>query len=250
MAAHYDNTDAFREASFTSSSLAGAKFRDCDLTGLKVVDSFLVDVNVSGIVGNFIVNDVDVTPYVEAELDRRNPERVQLREMRTPDDFRAMWATVERLWAETVARAERLPEARRHERFDDEWSFVETLRHLVFATDAWVSRTIFDEPLPFHPFGLTHTAYPPTKASELGMDLAARPTYGEVMEVRAGRLALVRGVVDDLTDAELARPCTRPPAPGYPEQPRSVGECLRVVMGEECEHRRYMERDLAALAAT
>ncbi|MEV4115600.1 DinB family protein [Nonomuraea sp. NPDC049695] len=208
-----------------------------------------MDVNVSGDVRNFLVNDVDVTPFVEAELDRRHPERTQLRAMRTADDFRAMWDTIERLWAETVARAEKLPEAARHERVDDEWPFVETLRHLVFATDAWASRTILDEPMPFHRLGLTHTGYPPTDAATLGIDLDARPSYAAVMEARAGRMALVRGIVDSLTDTELARMCTRAPAPGYPEEPRSVGGCLRVVMEEECEHRCYMVRDLAILEA-
>lgn len=67
--------------------------------------------------------------------------------------------------------------------------------------------------------------------------------------MRAGRMALVRGIVDDLTEAALERVCTRTPAPGYPEEPRTVGACLRVVMGEECEHRRYMVRDLAVLEA-
>ncbi|MET7337869.1 DinB family protein [Nonomuraea sp. NPDC005650] len=249
MTTQYDNTDAFRGASFTGATFAAARFRDCDMRQIKIVDSLLVDVSVSGDVRNFLVNDVDVTPFVEAELDRRHPERVQLRQMRTADDFRVMWDTIERLWRETTARAERLPEPARHERVDGEWSFVETLRHLLFATDAWASRTILDEPKPFHRFGLTHTGYPPADAAALGMDLDARPSYAAVMEARAGRVALVRGIVDGLTDTELARMCTRAPAPGYPEEPRSVGSCLRVVMEEECEHRRYMVRDIAVLEA-
>ncbi|MEU7743266.1 DinB family protein [Nonomuraea sp. NPDC049158] len=249
MATQYDDTDAFRGASFTRATFAAAKFRDCDMRQVKIVDSLLMDVSVSGDVRNFLVNDVDVTPFVEAELDRRHPERVQLRAMRTADDFRAMWDTIERLWLETVARAERLPESARHERVDGEWSFVETLRHLVFATDAWASRTILDEPMPFHRLGLTYTGYPPTDAAALGVDLDAQPSYAEVLEARAGRMALVRGIVDGLTDTELVRMCTRAPAPGYPEEPRSVGGCLRVVMKEECEHRRYMVRDIAVLEA-
>ena len=249
MAAAYDNTDAFRGASFTDADLTGAKFRDCDLRQVKVVDSWLVDVSLSGLIGNLLVNDVDVTAFVEAELDRRHPERVQLRQLQMADDYRAMWDTIERLWSDTVARAERLPEPGRHERVDDEWSFVETLRHLVFATDAWVGRAVLDEPMPYHRLGVTHTSYPPADAAALGIDLAARPSFAEVMEVRAGRLALVRGVVDGLTDAELERTCARAPAPGYPEESRSVGRCLRVVMREECEHRRYAVRDLAVLEA-
>jgi hypothetical protein len=249
MAAEYEKTDAFRGASFTSADLSGAKFRDCDLRNVKIVDTWLTDVNISGLVRNFLVNDVDVTAYVEAELDRRHPERVQVREMKTADDYGATWATLERLWSETVARVERLPEPAREERVDDEWSFAETLRHLVFATDAWVSRTILDDPMPYHRIGVTHTAYPPAEAAALGVDLDARPSFAEVLEVRADRLALVRGIVAGLTDSELERTCTRTPAPGYPEESRTVGGCLRVVMGEECEHRRYAVRDLAVLEA-
>lgn len=249
MAAEYENTDQFRGASFTGADLTGARFRDCDLRRVKVVDSWLVDVNLSGLVGNVVVNEVDVTAYVEGELDRRHPERVQLREMKTAADYRAMWETVERLWSETVTRAERLPEPARHERVDDEWSFVETLRHLVFCTDAWASRTVLDQPMPYHRLGFTHTAYPPADAAALGIELAARPSYPEVMAARADRMAVVRGILADLTDAELERSCARAPAPGYPEESRTVGRCLRVVMTEECEHRRYAERDLAVLAA-
>jgi hypothetical protein len=249
MTAEYQDTDAFRGARFTGTDLSGAKFRDCNLHQVKIVDSWLGDVSVSGLLGNFVVNDVDVTAYVEAELDRRHPERVQLRQLQTADDYRAMWATIDRLWSDTVARAERLPEPARHERVDEEWSFVETLRHLVFATDAWVGSTVLDQPTPYHPLGVTHTSHPPAEAAALGIDLDARPSYAEVMEVRSGRMALVRGVVDGLTDTELERMCPRAPAPGYPEEPRSVGRCLRVVMREECEHRRYAVRDLAVLEA-
>jgi len=94
VAADYDRTDAFRGASFTGADFTGANFRDCDLRQVKITDSWLVDVSVSGLVGNFVVNDVDVTAFVEGELDRRHPERVQLRAMRTADDYRAMWDTI------------------------------------------------------------------------------------------------------------------------------------------------------------
>lgn len=249
MAAEYEKTDAFRGASFTAADLSGAKFRDCDLRRVKIVNSYLADVTVSGIVGNFVVNDVDVTAFVDAELDRRHPERVQLRQLRTAEDYRAMWDTVERLWSDTVARAQRLPEPARHERVDEEWSFIETLRHLVFVTDAWASRTILDKQMPYHRLGFTHTPYPPEDAAALGIDLHVRPSFTEVMQVRTDRMALVRGIVDGLANTELNRTCTRTPAPGYPEESRSVGHCLRVVMKEEIEHRRYAVRDLAVLEA-
>jgi hypothetical protein len=62
-------------------------------------------------------------------------------------------------------------------------------------------------------------------------------------------MALVRGSVDGLTDSELGRICTRAPAPGYPDETRTVGVCLYVVMKEECEHHRYAVRDLTVLEA-
>jgi hypothetical protein len=204
---------------------------------------------VSGYLSDFVVNDVDVTAFVAAELDRRHPERVQLKEMQTADDYRAMWTTIERLWSDTVARAERLPEPALAERVRDEWSFVETLRHLVFITDAWASRTVLDEPMPYHRLGVPQTAYSPVDAAALGIDLDAHPSFAEVMTVRADRMALVRGIVDSLNNTELGRIRTRSPAPGYPEESRSVGDCLGVVMMEECEHHRYAVRDLAVLRA-
>jgi hypothetical protein len=243
------NNAAFRGATFMVADLAGARFVDCDMTGVKIVDACLMNVDVSGYVDALVVNGVDVTEFVGAELDRRHPERVQLRGVGTADDFRAMWDLVERLWSGAVARAERLPEPVLDERVDGEWSFIETLRHLVFITDSWASRTILDEPMPFHRLGLPQTAYAPTDAAALGMDLDARPSFAEVMEARADRMALVSRIVEDLTDIELGRICTRSPAPGYPEESRAVGECLGVLMEEECEHLRFAMRDLAVLEA-
>lgn len=251
MATEYTGTDGhgFRDARFTAVDLTGATFRDCDFRHVKIADSWLTDVNFSGLIEHFFVNDVDVAPLVEAELDRRNPERALVRQMQSAGDYRATWAALEQLWSDTVARARALPESMVHERVDDEWSFVETLRHLVFATDAWAFRTVLDEPMPFDRLGLPHTAYPRQDAIALGVEPDARPTLDEVVALRTGRMARVRTIVDSLTETELERTCLRPPAPGYPDEPRTVGRCLRVVMDEECEHRRYANRDLAVLEA-
>lgn len=124
---------------------------------------------------------------------------------------------------------------------------VETLRQLVFIADSWASRTIRDERMPFHRLGIPQTAYAPADAAALGMDLDARPSFADALEVGDGRMALVRGIVDDLTDIS-SNGCARVRLrPGYPEGSRSVGECLEVVMKEDCEHHRYAARDLAVL---
>ena len=145
--------------------------------------------------------------------------------MRTADDYRAMWDTIELLWAGTIARARRLPDPALGLRVDDEWSFAETLRHLALATDKWAGRAILDKPGPYHPLGLPQPGYPAADAAALGIDIDARPSLAEVMKVRGNRMALVRGIVDGLTDASLERACPRLPASDYPEETLSAGHC-------------------------
>lgn len=246
MTAENERTETLRDARFAECDAAGMRFRDCDLRDVKVTSSLLSGMRLSGDFDTLLVNDIDVTAYVAAELDRRFPERVAARGMRTADDHRAVWREVEALWTGTLARAQRLPDPARLERVDEEWSLTETLRHLVFATDLWIGRMLLDRPDPFHRLGLPPTDFPPEDVPPL--DLAARYSYQEVLEVRRTRQALVRSVVASLTDAELARTGSRELPAAWEEPPPSVAECLSVVMSEEIEHRRYAERDLAVLA--
>ena len=239
----------FRGASFDVADLRGARFTDCDMTGVTIRDGWLVNVSISGYLSNVTVNGVDVTDFVDAELDRLHPERVQFREGQTADDFRAMWETIERLWGEAVERAGRLPAAARSEQVNEEWSFAQTLRHLVFITDAWASRTILDEPMPYHPLGLPQSWYPDGDAAALGIDLTAQPSYAEILAAREDRMSVMRRIVAGLTDEGMGRLCARSPAPGYPEEDRFVGECIAVVMDEEIEHYRFAVRDLAVVEA-
>ena len=96
---------------------------------------------------------------------------------------------------------------------NEEWSFAQTLRHLVFITDAWASRTVLDEEMPYHPLGLPQSWYPPADAAALGIDLAAQPGYAEILAARADRMAVMRRIVAGLTDDGLGRLCQRSPAP-------------------------------------
>jgi hypothetical protein len=89
-----------------------------------------------------------------------------------------------------------------HERVDGEWPFSETLRHLLFATDIWVSRAILGDPTPWH------TLSPPFDEMEpdpgVPWDRAARPSMDEVLALRAERRATVRRVIDGPTEEALA----------------------------------------------
>ncbi|MGI9007923.1 MAG: DinB family protein [Streptosporangiaceae bacterium] len=236
-----------RGARIEAADLRGARFTDCDLTGVTIRDGWLVNVSISGYLSNVTVNGVDVSEFVSAELDRRHPERVQFRAGQTAGDVRAIWDTIERLWAEAGQRAGRLPAAALAEPVDEEWSFEQTLRHLVFITDAWASRTVLDEPMPYHPLGLPQSWYPAADAAALGIELAAQPGYAEILAARADRMAVMRRIVAGLSDADLGRRCGRSPAPGYPDEERTVIDCISVVMDEEIEHYRYAVRDLAEL---
>jgi DinB family protein/pentapeptide repeat protein len=240
----------FRGARFDVADLRGARFTDCDLTGVTIRDGWLADVSISGYLSNVTVNDIDVTDFVNAELDRRHPERVQFREGQTAGDVRALWDTIERLWARATERAGRLPAAAVDLQVNEEWSFAQTLRHLVFITDAWASRTVLDQEMPFHPLGLPQSWYPAADAAALGIDPAARPGWEEVLAARADRMAVMRRIVATLTDDGLGRPCSRSPAPGYPDEERTVIDCLAVVLDEEIEHHRFATRDLAVLEAS
>ena len=99
------------------------------------------------------VNGVDIGPLIDAELNRRYPDRAKMRPA-DPAGFREAWDTLERLWGQTVARARRLPPESLHESVDGEWSFTETLRHLAFATDAWIRRAVLGDPAPWDPLDL------------------------------------------------------------------------------------------------
>ncbi|HEX8305799.1 MAG TPA: DinB family protein [Jatrophihabitans sp.] len=232
-------------ARFSDVDLTNARFQLVDLTGVTIRGAALVDVEISGEVRNLRVNGVDVVPLVEAELNRRYPDRARMAAT-DPDGFREAWTILERLWDNTVERARRLPPELLHERVEGEWSFVETLRHLVFATDAWVSRAILGNPSPWHPLDLPH--------DEMGdrpgipRDRDARPSLDEVLALRADRMATVRQLIASLGDEQLTGMTQPVGEPGYPASKGfPVRECLQTVLNEEWEHRLYAERDLDVL---
>jgi hypothetical protein len=108
---------------------------------------------------------------------------------------------------------------------------------------------VLDEPMPYHHLGYPHSELPAADAAAIGLDLDARPSFEEVMEIRVERVAVVRGVLRGLTDEDLERLCSRAPTPDFPDERHTVRQCMRTVMNEECEHHRYAVRDLAVLEA-
>ena len=172
---------------------------------------------------------------------------------KTPDGFRLAWSLVEDTWSATVERARQLPEPSLHESVNGEWSFVETQRHLIFGTDAWVRRTILGEARPYHRLGLPPdhrigVPEPGVDVTPWGIDVCAEASLHEVLDVRAERSRCVREVVEGLADRDLQRTCGHNPAPGFPPSTVvPVGFCLDVLIGEEWAHHGYATRDLEVL---
>ena len=234
-------------AEFHDVDLSGARFAGIDFSGAVLRGVELVNVSIYGELLNVTVNGVEIAPLVDAELNRRYPDRAKMRPA-DPAGFREAWDLLERLWGQTVERARRLPAELLHESVDGEWSFIETLRHLAFATDAWIRRVILGDPSPWDPLDLPWDEMPDTPGVPRDRDV--RPSLDAVLELRRDRMSTVRRVIEDLTDASLNAHTEPVEAPGWP-RPRSypVRECLLVILNEEWEHRLYAERDLNALEA-
>jgi DinB superfamily/Pentapeptide repeats (8 copies) len=245
----FKRADELRGAVFAGTDLTGARFVEADLSGvvMRGVDVQGADIDAPFLLereGSLLVNGVNVAPFVDAELNRRFPGRAG-RRAADPDGLRAAWAALERAWSATLERVEAMPAGTVNVPAGGEWSFAQTLRHLVLATDLWLGRAILGIERPFHPIGLLYAG-----AGEDGMDMTAfttvDPPYAEVLQVRAGRVAMVRDFLATVTPEALAAPRENPHDPGGQETTRS---CLHVILNEEWEHLRYAVRDLDAIEA-
>ena len=156
-------------------ALPGARLEDIDFSnarlhapnfeGAKITDAWFCNADISGDLEGLRLNGVEVAPLVVAELERRFPERAMLRAA-DPEGLADAWAMIDDRWQATLARARKLPEPMLYERVDDEWSFAETLRHLVLATDCWLRRMVKGIARPYHPWGVAGSWL--TDPSELG----------------------------------------------------------------------------------
>jgi hypothetical protein len=257
--------EAAEAKEFESVRMRGSTFREVDLSGSKFQKVYLMDtdfrgvmfgrvqmrgvelmdVHITGEIENLTINGVDVGPLIAAELERRDPELAKMRPS-DPAGFREAWDVLERLWAGTVDRARGLEPALLHESVDGEWSFIETLRHLAFATDAWIRRGVLGDPAPWHPLDLPWDEMDDTPGVPRDRDV--RPSLDTVLELRRDRVSGVRDYLAGLTDESLAADTTPVEGPGWPESKSyPVRECLMIILNEEWWHRQFAERDLDVL---
>ena len=149
------------------------------------------------------------------------------------------WLRIAAFWAETVRAARISPGGLRlNEEVNSEWSFIETLRHLVFVTDTWIGMGLLGLEVR-HPVGL-----PPhfvTNGKELGLDLESKPDLDTVLLARTDRQSRFESALHAVGD-DLGEPCLGPLSDFT-----RLG-ALQVVIGEEWFHRAFAIRDLATLA--
>lgn len=140
----------------------------------------------------------------------------------------------------TMGRATSFSDEERNRSVNNEWSTVQSLRHVVLVVDVWLSKTILGEADPFHPIALPPSFMPP-KLPGSSIDPDARPTLEEACEVVRGRLDTVRTYVDKLTPDDLAVPVEN--------HAKTVGGALSVLFGELKAHNHFINRDLDIIEA-
>ena len=232
---------------FEGLDLSGAQFREVDLTGARVEGAnltnvtmsqvWLVNVDIDGMFNGVRINGVDVTAYVSTELARINPQRA-LMEPTDPHGMRTAWRAVCSLWGETIERAQELPDETLHASVGGEFSFVQTLRHLVFATDKWFTAPILGGE--FDPIGLPNTgsldfAWP-------RIDRGSDPSFADTLAVRRNQGARFAEYLGHLEAADLTQTRVVLENGNAPVQ-----ACLHTVFEEELAHNHYATRDLDAL---
>jgi DinB superfamily len=134
-----------------------------------------------------------------------------------------------------MLRASSLPDVDCHRRVNDEWSVVESLRHLVLVIDLWLSKAILGHSDPFHPMGLPPSFMPP-KLPGSSIDPEARPAFDEACQVLRERLVGFRTYAGALTQEELDR--------SIEAHAGTVAGALGVLSDELAAHNRFINRDL------
>lgn len=221
----------------TDTNLRGARFLECDLAEVVIRGSDVSGMEIDAPWLRFgkplVVNGLDVGPFVEADLNRRFPGR-ELQEAPDPEGLREAWAALDQAWVSLLERARAMPAGTVDRSVAGEWSFSQTLRHVVLATDKWVGRMLETEP---HPLGLNHAQ----------RDEGPPPPYDEVLAAFADRRQRVGAFLATVTSDQLDE---RVPDPNRPEDStQSVRQCFHVVLEEGWEHLRFATRDLDTIAA-
>ena len=148
-------------AVFRNVNLEGVIFDDVNLAGGSIRDANLKDFSIDeAYIEGMTIFGIRIDLLIEAEFDRRDPERVRLR-MEDPHDPESVQVMMERLDELRAGVYDLLrstdPQILTVNPGPDRWSVVEILRHLVFAEDLYLNRWILRNDQPWNPVGLLPT---------------------------------------------------------------------------------------------
>jgi hypothetical protein len=133
---------------FDNVYMAGATVSNANLQGFCVKDAY---------VAGMTVNGFSITELIDAEMDRRDPERLRLRIKDTsdPQAVREMVARLEKLRNNfcSMLRSKKA-DVLALRPAPKEWSAIECVRHLVFAEDLYINREIQNNHQPLNPVGM------------------------------------------------------------------------------------------------
>jgi hypothetical protein len=224
-----------QDSVFWGVDLSRSFMRDINFTGVSMHSVWLTDVTIDGLVERLVINGVDVTEYVH-DHDPWQPLRSAQRAANAADML-AAFDDLAAAWSRTIGDARAMPDERRHQSVNGEWSFVQTLRHLVMAIDKWFTHPVLGQL--FDPIGLPNsgstTPFP-------GIDLTSTPTFEAAVASHAEAGARLHAFLVDASQDDLERTVDV-----IENGPHSIGDCVRVVFEEAFEHLRYARRDVAIL---
>lgn len=242
------------DAQFRMVRFDGTAFQNISWRGVTMKSVELVDVEISGDVWNVVVNGVDIGPLINAELNRRDPERHLI----WPDDaegatlagLRAGWEVVSGRWARTIERVRAMPEGSEHRSINGEWSLVQTLRHVSYALAAWAERVAMGRERPFVPTDLPWDEGPASAWPEGAVGRDVEVPLDEAVAQWERRRDTVRDLLAGLSDEEYRTRRVEATSPGYPQvEDFPLREALFVAVSEAWEHHRFATRDLDILQA-
>lgn len=233
---------------YVDQDFSDAEFRECVLDRARLVGVVMQDAEIDGLVSNLVVNGVEVMGFVEAELDRRHPVRVLIRSD-DPAELRAGARQLQADWVATIERMRATPGIERRN-VNDEWSALQTLRHLVFVHDSWFRRCVLGSGALFTPMGLGIEGVPDRE--QQGLDPTADPGLDEVVDVRAEQAAELDAWLATVTPTQLDATAPVPEDDRWPPyaRGRTVRQCLATVLDEDWAHHSFCVRDLDLLAAS
>jgi len=243
--------------SFVGLSLAGARFEDVNLGGasfenVNMGDCTIRNANLSGAsiadanLTGMTIYGIRIDRLIEAELDRRDPERCRLR-MENPHDP----ACVRRVRARTMVVREAFIAMLRStdatmlttRPAERAWSALECVRHLVFTLNYYLNKEISRSDGPWSPVGLLPGFLVgqdefATVGSDPDADLETVLAEWERLDRQVATL------IAGITATELLRGTSASSADLV-----DVGGVLRLFAEHELLHIRQAERALAAASS-